>query len=366
MSWTRRLSFLAIIWVVAIALLLAGTELALRLTGDGWSRTLRLNLVRSRTYDFPVGHLYESTRPTVRYVRDRYGLRDDCESPAEIDILTIGGSTTDQRFLAQDETFQAVMEASLERLMGTSLCVSNAGVDGHSTHGHLRAFRDWFPLIPGLRPKLFVFSIGINDADFTREGPGDFENRVLGRASGLKELHVVQLLLWLRDVVKSELGARPAHAGHRRYRPLPSEFSQVALAPDTPERALRNAVAFRSRLRRLLADARARGGEAICVTQPHRMVRTVDGRRLGLRLGALTGAARGAYGGLDLDHALRLLYGVMREECGEHALVDVYAMRFGEGDFYDLVHTTPTGARKIGLAIASFIAQSELKDDLAQ
>lgn len=365
MSWTRKLAFLAIVWVVAIAVLLAGTELVLRLTSDGWSRTLRLNLVRSRSYEFAVGHLYDSKRPTIRYARDRYGLRDDCRSPAEVAILTIGGSTTDQRFLAQEDTFQAVMQDELKRLAGPGLCVSNAGVDGHSTHGHLRAFRDWFPLIPGLRPKLIVFSIGINDADFTSEGPAGFENRVLGRGSALKELHVVQLLLWARDVLNSELGARPAHVGHRRRVPDPSDYTQSALAPDTPELALRNAQAFRSRLRRLLADAREMGGQALCVTQPHRMVRTVDGKRLGLRFGPSGNGAGRAYGGLDLDHALRLINRVMREECGEQALVDLYSAPFEDGDFYDLVHTTPSGARKIGRSLAGFIARSGLADDLA-
>ena len=51
MSWTRKAAFLAIIWTVALAVLLAGTELALRATDDGWGRTLRLNLISARSYD---------------------------------------------------------------------------------------------------------------------------------------------------------------------------------------------------------------------------------------------------------------------------------------------------------------------------
>ena len=107
MSWTRTAAFLAIIWTVALAVLLVGTELILRATDDGWGRTLRLNIVRSRSFDFDVSNLYPSRSPTVRYVRDRYGLRGDCGPPSKIDILTVGGSTTDQRFLAQDATSHA-------------------------------------------------------------------------------------------------------------------------------------------------------------------------------------------------------------------------------------------------------------------
>lgn len=65
-SWIRKLAFVAIIWSVALVVLLAGAELVLRVTDDGWGRTLRLNIIRNRTYDFSVARLYDSaTRPCV-------------------------------------------------------------------------------------------------------------------------------------------------------------------------------------------------------------------------------------------------------------------------------------------------------------
>lgn len=282
----------------------------------------------------------------------------DCDPPSEIDILTVGGSTTDQRFLDQQTTFQAILQRELSRLAGQEICVSNAGVDGHSTHGHLRAFRDWFPLIPGLRPKLFVFSLGINDADFTRQGPAEFENEVLGAA--VKKLQVVQLGLWLRDLVKSKFGVMPIHVGHQRVEPQPSDYTQAELAKDTAERAARNAEGFRERLRRMIRHAGEMGGEVICVTQPHRFVRTANGARLGLRAEPTEQRSDTTYGGLDYDAALRLLNQVMREECGEDRLVDMYNAEFDGEDFYDFVHTTPSGARKIGQRLARFIAASDL------
>jgi len=364
MSWTRKLAFLAVTWTVGLAVLLAGTELVLRLTDDGWGRTLRLNLVRSRAFDFRVDGLYDWERPTIRYARDRYGLRDDCGSPDRIDILTIGGSTTDQRLLAQEATFQAVLQRELQRTAGAKICVSNAGVDGHTTHGHLRAFRDWFPLIPGLKPKLLIFSVGVNDAEFTRSGPAEFESKISGFGSKVKELHVVQLGLWLRDLLRSRLQGASAHATHNREAWGPAEFTQAQLASDTPERAARNAVGFRLRLRRMLGHARAMGSEVICVTQPHSVVRLVDGQRRGFRAYFGESGAGYAYGGLDWDYALRLNNQVMREECGEGRFVDLYNAPFDRSDFYDGVHTTPSGAQKIGRQLASFIARSELMEKL--
>ncbi len=365
-SWTRSLAYLAIIWAVGLTILLAGAELVLRLTDDGWSRTLRLNVVRSRTYDYHVAHLYEWQAPTIRYVRDEYGLRDDCASAGDIDILTVGGSTTDQRFLAQQATFQAVMQRELTRVAGPGICVSNAGVDGHSTHGHLRAFSDWFPLIPRLRPKLFVFSIGINDADFTRTGPSVLEDKVAGRAGALKELQIAQVGLWLRETLNGLWGRRPVHAGQKEIARRSSDYTQVRLAADTAARAARNAEGFRLRLRRMLGYARANGAEAICVTQPHRQVRAVDGEKRGIRFAFDAKGPGNIYGGLDYDYSLRLLYRVMREECGQSRLIDLYNADFDDGDFYDYVHTTPNGARKIGREVARSITNSELMNQLLE
>lgn len=366
MSWTRKLAFLAIIWTVALAVLLAGTELFLRATEGGWGKTMRLNLVRSRTYDLVVSSVYDSKTATIRYQRDKYGLRDDCVSPAAIDILTLGGSTTDQRFIAEQDSYQAVMESDLSRAAGRKVCVSNAGVDGHSTYGHLDAFRDWFPLIPGLKPKIFLFYIGINDADFTRTGPAVLESEVgLGRARAIKQFRVVQLALWFRDTMESAFGHRVAYANTVRV-DLPSvEFPETGIRPETPERAARNAAAFRERLRQMLRFAHASGGDVLCVTQPHRMVRSTNGKARGIApfLGGDAYGKPDVYGGLDYDYSLRLLNRVMLEECGKDRLVDIYSTDFDDSDFYDFVHNTPSGTRKIGHRIASFIEGSDLMDE---
>lgn len=358
-SWTRKLAFLAIIWGVALVLLLAGTELFLRMTSGGWDKTLRLNLIRSRTYDYSVSNFYKWPTPTVRYVRDRYGLRDDCPSPAAIDILTVGGSTTDQRYLAQQSTYQAVMESELTRAAGARICVSNAGVDGQSTYGHLVAFRDWFPLIPGLKPKLFVFYIGINDANFTRRGPSDWENQAPD-PNPLKRLKIVQLGLRLREQLHNIVDPKPAVAGHLRVDWRTTDYAQDRLATDTPAQAARNAAAFRQRLRRLLAYAHAGGAQVLCVTQPHQRVRWINGRKRGLAPFFGGDPAHPAYGGLDYDYSLRELNRVMRDECGERRLLDLYDADFEDSDFYDYVHMTPSGARKVGLGMARFIETSEL------
>lgn len=63
------------------------------------------------------------------YRRDAMGFRGPGIDPARISILTIGGSTTNQLYLPDEATWQAVLEGSL-RQTGHDAVVANAGVDG--------------------------------------------------------------------------------------------------------------------------------------------------------------------------------------------------------------------------------------------
>ena len=96
MKQARR--FLGIV-AVNLALLAVGLA-ALELAFGGWldSRKLnRLNLIRDSRYAYDVSKIYADPDPIITYSRDRFGLRGSFSSPEEIDLLTVGGSTTDQR-----------------------------------------------------------------------------------------------------------------------------------------------------------------------------------------------------------------------------------------------------------------------------
>ena len=93
-------------------------------------------------------------------MRNEFGLRDSCDSIKDIEILTIGGSTTDQRYVPFKFTYQSIIEQRLKEVDRNFGCVSNAGVDGHSTWGHLFSFEKWFPLIPNLKPNFIILYIG--------------------------------------------------------------------------------------------------------------------------------------------------------------------------------------------------------------
>jgi hypothetical protein len=96
------------------------------------------------------------------YRRDAMGFRGPGIDPARISILTIGGSTTNQLYLPDEATWQAVLERSL-RQTGHHPAVANAGVDGQSTVGMIADLELWFPNVPHLKPRLVLAYVGIND-----------------------------------------------------------------------------------------------------------------------------------------------------------------------------------------------------------
>ena len=121
-----------------------------------------LNVPRNETRNFDVSEFIEEGK-VITYTRDQHGLRGKYGGdPANIDILVIGGSTTNERFLDDRESWVAQLQERFHRV-GRKLIIVNAGVDGQSTRGHIAALDLWFPNVPALKPRHIIGYLGIND-----------------------------------------------------------------------------------------------------------------------------------------------------------------------------------------------------------
>ena len=58
----------------------------------------------------PIKHKYPSNKNFIHYRRDMYGFRGDYDSINQIKILTVGGSTTDQINVSEDETWSYIFK----------------------------------------------------------------------------------------------------------------------------------------------------------------------------------------------------------------------------------------------------------------
>lgn len=338
-----------ILKVVAVNLgLLLAVAVAAELIFGGWLggpayRTLNLPRNVARTFD--VSTLYPGGG-VIAYTRDEHGLRGRYADLSKIDVLTIGGSTTNQLYVDDAKTWDAVL-ARLFAEAGRSRTVVNAGVDGQSTRGHIRVFDRWFPLIPGLKARYVLAYVGINDAyvDST------IDSDTLEAADPLRRLRHLfanhSVLYGVYDVARGMLRADRAnliHGGGRVERKTWVDWGPASTPPPTTPAKAADIAAYEKRLTELVGRIRAFGAEPILATQPTALFRVRDGRVWVPREpdGTLNPTA---YANIAPFNAITRKVAAATGAI----LLDVAAeVDFDEADFYDWIHSSPSGTAKIG------------------
>ena len=105
---------------------------------------------------------YESNHVAM-YKKDEFGFRGNYKNISNVKIITVGGSTTDERWIDENLTWSHLLQKKLENTYA-NIKVANAGTMGQSTIGHLKNFEIQFNQIPNLKPEYFIYYIGINDS----------------------------------------------------------------------------------------------------------------------------------------------------------------------------------------------------------
>ncbi|MGE5515155.1 MAG: GDSL-type esterase/lipase family protein [Bacteroidota bacterium] len=329
---------------VTLGLLLVLAVAAELLFGTWFSKEPldQLGLVRNLNTTIQAGALY-ADGADFPYRRDRWGFRGAGIDPAQATILTVGGGTTNQLYLPDDATWQAVMERDL-RAQGREAVVANAGIDGQSTIGHLRAMEDWFPNVPGLKPHFILFYVGINDVH-ADGGAVD----TLQHASKIKWFRQHSALWQAGTKVAGMLTARRARLNHQRVDFATAQWTDTPADPNWRDT---NVAAYQDRLRRLAQDSHAMGAVPVFVTQTRADFRLVDGRVQGM-------IEEDGLNGVDHYRRLSAFNRATREVCSDEGLLCLDLARevtFEPGDFYDYLHNTPQGAARIGHWLASKLA----------
>jgi lysophospholipase L1-like esterase len=275
-------------------------------------------------------------------------MRGTYSGPGDIRILTVGGSTTDQRHIRDGETWQDALQKRFEQA-GMRVPVANAGIDGQSTFGHIANFKWWFPDIPGLAPEFILFYVGLND--YHKDVADRFDRYVFegdnpGIAERIRDNSAVwHLLKTLQGTYKAMIVSR---IGHQRVNFGELKWTRDPLQSDYGFMSPR-LEAYGERLR-LLADlTRKAGAIPIFVSQPSRHYRVtgqgVEGQA------DLTSVDGRPINGVDFYHVMRKIDGVAALVAKEKdaLYVDLAERRdWVDADYYDLVHMTPQGAEKVG------------------
>jgi len=113
---------------------------------------------------------YKADQPII-YSTDEFGFRSNFKKLDTIEILVVGGSTTEQKLIDDEKIWTKVLEKN------TKKNVLNAGIGGQTSFGHVEMFSIRFNRLPNLKPNLIIYYLGINDAFFLLSKAQDTKNK---------------------------------------------------------------------------------------------------------------------------------------------------------------------------------------------
>lgn len=344
--------FLKVI-AVNVLLLLAGLIVTDVVFGDWFTKRNigDVRILKDADLRFDASKIYGRKEPTI-YRRDQWGLRGSYPDVASIDLLTIGGSTTDQRYLTEGETWQDALQQELDKAR-IDIQVANGGADGHSTRGHIRSFDYWYSKIPDLHPKYVLLYIGINEiyTEFHKWSDDIRKDHLRGRIRQLYQNNSVYYRLYTD--FRGWLTARHAKLAHHKTEFGKLSWTDKPMHANHAEKMAERVAAYEKRLRQLLPMVKEFGAIPILVTQAKGDAVIENGKWIGLVDGETDMRVFWEVNnGLDRRIVLNFFNDVTMRVCYETPgaiCVPLHEeLLFEKDDFYDFVHNTPKGASKIG------------------
>jgi lysophospholipase L1-like esterase len=289
--------------------------------------------------------------PTIVFSKNALGFRGP-EPPHRFEellsIVAVGGSTTESRYATDGESWPERLGRVLEpRFRG--LWVNNAGLDGHSTFGHLLLLEQ---RLRRLRPRVVLYLVGINDV-----GRDDLK-RVDGAIVDEDPDGLTRLARFSAVAATWQNLLRSREARRRRlftYADLDlawlPHFTYSGRRPEKELARHRDAYVepYRARLRELVARTREAGAVPVLVTQPALYGPAVDD---------LTGVDLAT---VEVDHEAKINGGLawavlelyndatrdVAAESGAPLLELGRTMPKSSRLFYDFIHFTPEGTARV-------------------
>ena len=258
--------------------------------------------------------------------------------------------------------------------------IANAGVSGQSTIGHIRNFEVWFPQVENLRPKYILFYIGVNDyvgcfmqdhAKGILTEPDAIDSAKIVKLEELKQEKYKEILFYPRfsyeyySFIKNHIKRNSifyhVYTRIRGYTltkqwnldPNQIRFNEheyidtTTISQEHIQFFKEGLEFFTKRLQLLILYSEKMGAEPIFITQPTMFYTFDNGKVYGVK--EATYYSKYPHSGVDYYHMLNLLNETIRNVCADkYSVVELTSLPiWREQDFYDFVHTTPSGSAKV-------------------
>jgi lysophospholipase L1-like esterase len=359
---TRRLKKIAsglAIFTISSLILLVLLELAARILLPGPQFDTRLPLYPYVEQEREI--VLPGIAPQSRYSTNRWGFRGD-DPPemwdATFTIITVGGSTTRDYYLDDTQTWSAILQEELRQTV-PDVWVGNAGLDGHSTRGHLILMDE---VIRQVHPDVVVLLVGVNDLSisFSETEVESYDLRTahpLARSRLFSVLRIVKQIAFDGVFVVDDVGGytdfEPAIAEPDIFTPLPDDLR--AVLPSLP--------LYRDNLNQIIDLAEEMDIQLVILTQPALLDdtpywETVWGKAYWVEEQSLQISGATFWQMLDIFNQTTL------EVCAERDIIcyDLASnIAHSEENFYDFVHFTEMGSRRVGEQVAHVIASEVME-----
>jgi len=289
----------------------------------------------------------------IKYSRNSLGFRGP-EPPDSVNklfsVICIGGSTTECRYISDSLTWPNQLSLKLKDSF-PSIWVNNAGVDGHSSFGHLLLLKEY---INRLKPKYVTLLIGANDVETDKPQQFDLMNE--------KKINFLSAKSFFKSVInKTELGS----AFFQLYA-IRGAYKKGLIHKDVDFLSLKDTVLpepyiaaiikkqdvylaqYRQRIAAIIAICKASNVKPVLITQPSLFGNYTDSATMINMANKIIPAAEPAINAAVMEKVLELYNDVVRSFGNQVKVIDLAALMPKSSDYYyDFLHYTNTGCDKI-------------------
>jgi len=345
----------------SLVICLLAAELAVRMVVPGSFFNPRLGLIPYARHTIMVDLPGVSMGGTLS--TNRWGLRGD-EPPEDWDawttIVTVGGSTTADYYLDDSRTWSNVLQETLRR-EDSLVWVGNGGIPQHNAETHEYFLRE---VVAEIRPDIVVFLVGINDiGQFMREAISLTELSLPERGARAFLFTQSRLLQTLYKAKRVYIdGAEVISENSDPDFELLHMTAPETRLPEDLSTMLPDPGYYQRRIRRLIETCRQLEVTPVFLTQPLLYEDTEYWRQIQGGSSWLIGPDSifsAATKWLMLDHLNRQLIAVCERE-GVACFDLASHIPHDTSMFYDEMHFTEAGSKRIGRLTGKFILYRRL------
>ena len=128
-----------------------------------------ISIRKLRNVEMPMSVKYNGKQYDYIFKRNNHGFIGDNLDPSKIQIVFLGGSTGEEMFKPPVYSIVGQLNSKFAK-DGIDLKIINASKGGKTTRGYVNDFRHWFSKINDFNPRKFIFYIGINDSSLKIQG----------------------------------------------------------------------------------------------------------------------------------------------------------------------------------------------------